>query len=133
MVPAGDKASDGANLTLGSDLKSKMESALQANCGDTKSPDCHNAILDLLPIEQAQLQRRQFGLLFAAGIGLRYVFAGIILAYSAKKVLDGYHASGSNLVLLDPPTVHSAYAIIPSVSASPTVLKVQPSNTPDPV
>ncbi|KAL9617702.1 MAG: hypothetical protein Q9160_007535 [Pyrenula sp. 1 TL-2023] len=91
-------------------------------------------MLDLLPIDQVQLQRRQIGLLIGIGVGLRYYFLGIILAFGAAKVLkDAYHAPYSNnLVEVHPPTAASAYAIVPSADASPTIITVQPSDTPDP-
>lgn len=132
IVPAGDKAEDGINLIFGPDLKSNIESARQTKCSDSKSPDCVNAILDLLPIDQVGLQRRQVGLLVSIGVGLRYVLTGIILAFAAKNIADGYHAPMSNAVQAETPTAASAYAVVTSTGASPIVMTVQPSDTPDP-
>ena len=78
------------------------------------------------------LQRRQVGLLVSIGVGIRYLLTGIILAFGAKQIVDGYHPPMSNAEQAETPTAASAYAILPSASASPTVMSVQPSDTPDP-
>ncbi|KAL9621831.1 MAG: hypothetical protein Q9160_003804 [Pyrenula sp. 1 TL-2023] len=132
IVAAGDKASDGFNVHFGPDLKKNIGDAIKNKCGDTKSADCHNAILDLLPIEQVQLQRRQVGLLIEIGIFIRYAITGIILAFGAKKAIDAIHAPQSDAEHAQSPTSASAFAIVPSADASPTIITAQPSDKPDP-
>lgn len=131
-MPAGDKASDGVNLLLGPDLQTKMQNVYRDKCGDQKGADCHNAILDLLPIDEVGLQRRQVGLLASIGVGLRYVIGAIIVAFGAHKIQEAWHAPESNINQAATPTPASAYAVVPSANASPTVLTVQPSDTPEP-
>lgn len=132
-MPAGDKASDGVNLILGPDLRTRMENTYRDKCADQKTDDCHNAILDLLPIDEVGLQRRQVGLLASIGVGLRYVIGAIIVAFGAHKIEEAWHAPQSNLNQAATPTPASAYAVVPSANASPTVIAVQSSEkTPEP-
>lgn len=127
-MPAGDKASDGVNLILGPDLITKVDNARKEKCGDPKSDDCHNAILDLLPVDQVDLQKRQVGLLASIGVGLRYLIGAIVVAFGAHKIEQALHAPQSNLDQAATPTPASVYEVVPSANASPTTYTVQSSD-----
>lgn len=116
---------------MGSDLRTKMESALKDKCSDKKSNSCHDAILDVIPIQQVADRRRSVALLANIGVAVRYIIAGIVALVGALAASKGHHIPYSNIAQASA-TSASAYAIVPSASASPTTFTVQPSDTPDP-
>ena len=69
------------------------------------------------------------------GVGVRYIIAGIVGAatgWGLGKAVNAYHAPMSNANQAQSPTAASAYAFVTGASASPVVVTVQSSETPDP-
>ncbi|KAL9616507.1 MAG: hypothetical protein Q9160_008623 [Pyrenula sp. 1 TL-2023] len=135
IVPAGDGADDGLNLILGPDLRTQLDKKIKESCSDTRSQECHDAILNLLPIQDVAIQRRQVGLLVNIGRAARYVFAaiaGAIAGAGTAQVAKAYHAPAKNLDQANAIASASAFAFISSATPSPTIVSVQPSDTPDP-
>ncbi|KAL9108499.1 MAG: hypothetical protein Q9227_006714 [Pyrenula ochraceoflavens] len=125
----------GFNFIPGPDLRTQINSALQAKCSGTPSTECIEGIADVLPTDQVDIQRRQVALFAMIGRAVRYVISAIIgaaVGWVLRKVVDAFHAPVSNVGQAQSPTAASAFAFVTGLNASPVVVTVQPSDTPDP-